>query len=331
MPLISIRRYLDQFSPAREEGSGSSLHAGACAVMVNEVDTKLLAENGYAVLRPQWGNLTAMLDLLEVPDDLARFHAHVSVVLAERQRLESDRQLEQGRDVRHMLGVLNEALLSLSAGNEGSVDRLRRVETALQRTSQLNDLVAMKSSLTETMRMVREATEQTKTEGAGTLQRLDAELQKARTASQRLPGLPGRAEAIRSLEAASLPGAPASLAFACQLERLRIIRSRYGAPIADDLLAAFALKSAPQEGDQAYLWADDAVVIVQRTSETVQERRDELEELYARPFEHKVMTGGRVALLSVPVRWLCTSAAEAGPTGMTNEFDQFFEGRRWRP
>jgi hypothetical protein len=299
--------------------------------LVNEVDTQLLAEDGYSVLRPQWGSLTGMLDILEVPDDLARFHAQVSVVLAERQRLEAERQLEQGRDVRHMLGVLNEALLSLSAGNEGSVDRLRRVETALQRTSQLNDLVAMKSSLTETMRLVREATEQTKTEGAGTLQKLDAELQKARTASQRLPGLPGRAEAIHRLEAVRLPGAPASLAVACQLERLRIIRSRYGAPIADDLLAAFAQKSAPRVGDQAYLWAEDAVVIVQSTEETVQEKRDQLEETFAQPFEHRVMTGGRAALLSVSVRWLCTSPAEAGHTGVIEEFDQFFEGRRWRP
>ncbi|MBL0158298.1 MAG: hypothetical protein IPP47_14525 [Bryobacterales bacterium] len=331
MPLISIRRYLDQFSPEREAASGTSLHAGACAVIVNEVDTHLMTENGYAVLRPQWGSLTAMLDVLEVPDDLARFHAQVSVVLAERQRLEAERQLEQGRDVRHMLGALNEALLSLSSGNEDSVDRLRRVETALHRTSQLNDLVAMKTSLTETMRLVREAAEQTKTEGAGTLQKLDAELQKARTAGQRLPGLPGRAEAIRRLDAASLPGAPASLAIACQLERLRIIRSRYGAPIADDLLAAFALVSTPREGDQAYLWAEDAVVIVQTTQETVQERRDQLEETFARPFEHRVMTGGRAALLSVSVRWLCTSHAEAGPTGVTDEFDQFFEGRRWRP
>lgn len=328
MPLISIRRYLDQFKPEREADSGLSLHSAACGVLVNEVDSQLLDWRGYAGLRPNWGNLLQMLKCMEGPADLARFHAQASVVLAERQRLEAEREQTQGQDVRHMLGVLNEALLSLASGNEGSVDRLRRVETALHRTSQLNDLAAMKASLTETMRRVREETEQTRTEGAGTLQKLDAELQKARVASQRLLGLPGRAEAIIRLEGAAAPGAAPSLAVACQLERLRIIRSRYGAPIADDLLMAFAHSSAQEDGDQAYRWAEDAVVTLHCTEETAQEKRGRLEGKYAKPFEHKVMTGGRAALLSVSVRWLCKSPAEAGLSSVTEEFDQFFEGRR---
>ncbi len=328
MALISIRRYLDQFKPEQEAAPGLSAHAAACGVLVNEVDARLLADNGYAELRSQWGELAQMLDGLEESGDLTGFSAKASSVLAERHRLESLREQAQGQDVRHMLGVLNEALLTLASGNEGSVDRLRRVEAALHRTSQLNDLVAMKASLTETMRLVREETEQTRTEGAGTLQKLDVELQKARTASQMLPGLPGRDEAVQALERASEPGAPACLAVACQLERLRIIRSRYGVPIADELLLAFARSAAVGETDRIFRWSEDALVILRRTEEAAQEVRNQLEERFARPFEHRVMTGGRAALLSVAVRWLCISPAEAATPGLSPELEYFLDGRR---
>ena len=179
--------------------------------------------------------------------------------------------------------------------------------------------------------MVREEAEQTRVEGAGALQKLDAELQAARLASQRLPGLPGRAEAIVALEAAALPGAEACLAVACQLERLRIIRSRYGAPIADELLGAFARSAAGGAGDQAYQWSDDGVVILHRTEEPALEKRSQLEEQFAQPFEYRVMTGGRAALLSAPVRWLCSSLSAPGTSTVTEEIDQLFAGRRWRP
>lgn len=331
MPLISIRWYLDRFKPKAKTDRAPDWRAAACGILVNEVDSRLLADRGYGRLRAQWSRLAELLETLDTPGDLGVFQARAAEVLAERQRLEAVREQVVGRDVRQMLGLLNEALLSLAAGNEGSVDRLRRLETALHRTSQLNDLVAMKVSLTETMRLVRAETEQARTEGTGTLQRLDTELQRARMASQHLPGLPGRAEAMLALEGASVQGAPASLAVGCQLEALRIIRSRYGAPIADELLMAFAAGASGHEGDQAFRWSDDAVVILHRTHESAQEKRGQLEEQFVRPFEHRVMTGGRAALLSVPVRWLCTSPADPAPAGVVNEFEQFFEGRRWRP
>jgi GGDEF domain-containing protein len=328
MPLISIRRYLDQFKPERETAPGLSVHAAACTVLATEVDARLLCDDSYAKLRPQWGELAHLVDQMESPADLAAFQAKASAVLAERHRQEALREQAQGRDVRQMLGVLNEALLTLASGNEGSVDRLRRVEAALHRTSQLNDLVAMKASLTETMRLVREETEQTRTEGAASLQRLDSELQKARSASQHLPGLPGRDEALRALRNAAQAGAPPWLAVACQLERLRIIRSRYGVPIADELLLAFAQSTAAPETDQIFRWSEDALVILRNTGESLQEVRDRMEDHFARPFEHRVMTGGRAALLSVAVRWLCISPAEPATPKVEPELELFLDGRR---
>src|ERR1700760_4809155 len=92
-------------------------------------------------------------------------------ILAQKDASLKDEAIRNAVEMQHIFAMLNEAMIVLADGKERSIARLNRIQENLQRASVIEDIVALKSLLAETVRFVKAESGHAQDMTSGELQR----------------------------------------------------------------------------------------------------------------------------------------------------------------
>lgn len=111
--------------------------------------------------------------------------------------------------MQHILGMLNQALMVLASGNQRSVSRLRQIQGSLKRAAMMQDMLALKHSLADTVRFIEQECARERQAAAGEFATFEKDLGRARQMlGDAFKALPGRAEGIRAIREAMAEAPP---------------------------------------------------------------------------------------------------------------------------
>jgi hypothetical protein len=301
--MVTLKRYL--------EGMGKSERAAAShpaqpwpaftTALVDSVSRHVLAGEPYGDIREDLRLLSENLAQSgEPPLSSAAFDRSFE----EFQRRSEDASQAQCRDMRRMLASMNEALLMLAAGSDRTVGALRQMESTLEHAATLNDIWSLKSRVTEVIRLVSQETVRQREESARAISDLHEQIAAAKVAFQPASGeFQDREHAAAAIANAASADSPA-LAGIFVLQRIRAISVRYGKETATELLHQLIRERIqPLAPDaQIFVWSDDAAIMVISGHCDPTALNEHLRATVEVPFEHRIVSGGRIATLKASVR-----------------------------
>ncbi len=335
---ISIRKYLYSDAPAGREGNqalrdfcAALIACGQKALHAIEQHTFTGDQAKVESLRGRIRTLGGRLQQAESPDTVDGVAEDVVKVLAEHGRLTRESDIEKAAEFQKIVAMLNQTVVVLSTGSRRSVGRLRQIEKDLEGASQIQDILSLKSRLSECLTFIREETAREREDVARTVLTMDEEVRKAcDTMMLSKAGLPGRPEAERLftdlLQEAKTGG---KFVAVFSLDRCNSIQSRFGAAAGDQVFRDLAKKTvlglaAPK---QVFRWGPGTLVALIERSETLEKVQSEIQHMNAEPLDIKVEVGGRMAVLTVSSRWLVFPLSEARELAwLASEIDAFTGG-----
>jgi hypothetical protein len=149
-----------------------------------------------------------------------------SAILADYKKSFQQQATTAAVEMQHIVGMLNQALMVLAGGSERSLSRLKNIQTSLEKASYLQDILALKSSLSDTMQFVREETIREQQPAARDKELFGKDLAKAKEfLALTRSGLLGRDDGRRALAGMlrEIPSGMAVYAIAFLFERMQSV------------------------------------------------------------------------------------------------------------
>src|ERR1022692_3905585 len=159
-PMISIRKYLYSDSAktsqavAVDSESTQALYGFASDVL-KCIDQHVLSGEQCAPLRSQLIQLRDGLRLDWTTEEASQAAEAVGRTLAQQKAATQQSAVSQAIEMQHIFAMLNQALIVLAGGNDRSIARLNRIQESVQQACQIEDMVALKFSLSDTVRFVK--------------------------------------------------------------------------------------------------------------------------------------------------------------------------------
>lgn len=305
--MISIfhNRYRSDGTRRSEADGGASEALGRLALgLIENVCRYVLTGDGYEKLRQQMDGTREALLQAGSEEAIGQADSAVARILAEYRADSQQAAMAQAVEVQHIFALLNHALIVMSDGRDRSVSRLSDIQTQLERTSKLRDIVAMKSALADTVKFVeREASEARKVV-TEELARLETEVGAARDfmANTRTE-LAGRAEGIAKIrEWIPLAGPDQAVyAVAYQCSNLTAITQRYGANVSEEMTFRVIRERLQPVAPSApvYRWTPSGLVAVFVRQRGLAALEAEVMAVNKSPVVHRVARGNRTAVLTM--------------------------------
>jgi GGDEF domain-containing protein len=307
MALISLKRYLDTDSdraPLRRivslliAGLGSSAvegDAAECAAFRGEI--RQIGDGLDADLPP--ANLLIVAE--SALQALAVHNKRIQSLLAD-QRIE----------MTHILGMLQDTVISVAGENIRSGKRLREITLELEESGTLTDLRVLKGRLAECLKGLQEEAQQQKADAAVTMQKLQMTIERSQSGSvSRAPrrldpvtGLPCRDDALIAIQAA-IDGGARQYAIAMVVNRVQTINLRFGHEVGDRMLLGFKEHMEKQLAppDQLFRWPGPALVAIIARPEPIGSVRVEVKRMLESKIEVDYSGEGRSVLIPVSAGW----------------------------
>src|SRR5580693_5575937 len=174
--MISLKRYLNS------AGEDSSLRP---------LVSLLISRMGSTAVEAVPADLMALLrDLRQIHDglapDLSSEHLRILAEEAAQVLTNYNKGIErllasQGSEVKHILALLQETLISIAGENTRSGKRLQEITGELEKSGAITDLRVLKGRLTECLQGLREETLQQKADAAVVMEKLQMTIERGRT------------------------------------------------------------------------------------------------------------------------------------------------------
>ncbi len=329
--MISIRKYL-----YRDAGGGREpVEQGSSDALGSLLSGVLEGINQYVLTGdacgPQREEIKQIKETL-LPDWTAegalQAQTAVSRILAEHGDAVQRSATTLTVEMQHIFAMLNQALFVLSEGRDRSVDRLNKIQDSLSRTSMIQDIVALKSRLAETVRFIEAESVEAHESAARELARFETEVSKTREFLGRTrTELAGRPEGIRKIEHSLTKVIPGEALYlvAFRFDRLHAVAQRYGPAVADELI--FRLIKERLEpiapGDTAYRWTPSSLVAVFHRLRDLTALRTEVAHLNSAPLVHRIALGNRTAVMTVTPSHLVAEGVSESADPLVEQVDQF--------
>lgn len=261
-------------------------------------------------------------------EDAAQAAQTISRILARNHETVDRNATSLTVEMQHIFAMLNQALIVLAEGRDRSVSRLNKVQDALSRASMIQDIVALKSSLADTIRFVQAESAEAHESAAQELARFETEVSRTREllGSARTE-LAGRPEGIAGIAESLKLVAPGEALYvvAFLLERLAAVSQRHGAAVADELVFRM-IKERLQPvapSDLVYRWTPSSLVVAVRRPRDLPALRAEVAALNGKPLVHRIALGNRTAVLTVSPSHLVAEGASDSPAPLIEQVDRF--------
>jgi uncharacterized protein YfkK (UPF0435 family) len=297
--------------------------------LLESVNRCVLAGDSYADHRGELDHVSDSLVRAESANEIAEAGSGVSRILT-KYRVDSQRAaVAQVIEVQNILAMLNQALIVLSEGSDRSVSRLTHVQSMLERTRKLRDIMEMKNALADTVAFVQKEAAESRKTVTEELQRLHGELGRARESIGHAgAGLPGRNEGVAAIAEAIHNLADGCqlylLAYACSL--LPSLAQRYGNPITEELVFRVVRERVqPVARATVYRWTVSSLVTVFDRQCDLSVVTNEVNELNRSPVVHRVILGNRTAVLTMGTASLVLECSGRSAEELVHELDEFIE------
>jgi hypothetical protein len=327
--MISIKRYLYGKSP--EAGAPSQAGASAslltlCARLFERVGQHVLGTGQQEPLRAQWSELESSLRPEIDDEQVEAIDRSAARILGSYQAAAQQSATRTAVEMQNIVATLNQALMVVAGGSERSVTRLQGLQDSLRGASMLQDIIALKSALVDTVKFVEKELAEERQTVAKEQKGLEARIAQARAAvGNAFSGLPGRPEAVRALSE-SLQAASGGAYLVCfLLDRLDAMVHRYGPSVADELILLLIkdrLQAVAPEYT-AYRWTASSLVGFFHSERDAKSLRVQLAELNRSPLVHRVPLGNRTAVLTVSPSHLLVECSGVPAGAAAQEVDRF--------
>jgi GGDEF domain-containing protein len=209
-----------------------------------------------------------------------------------------------GNDSRSMVKMLTIAIGEFSSAGEESVKNLLQIESSIAPASQSQDVRAIRSHLATRPMEIRKETERQKAATRNAVNRLQEELECARTESvDPATGLPPRSKAVEWIYEACKSQTPA-FAACLAIDCLQRVNATYGAEIGDQIILYFAgqLERNLPEGDRLFRWTGASLLAVAPRSTSLQTVTGEFGRLMERKLEYTAQSETGSVLIPINAR-----------------------------
>jgi hypothetical protein len=329
--MISIRRYLDM-EPAVRRGPLESETTDTLQALLSGV---LEAINQYVLTG--YARAAERLKITQLKEavkpgwsqaETLQAQNSISQILAEYSETNQRSATTLTVEMQHIFAMLNQALVVLAEGRDRSVVRLNKILEALSRISMIEDVVALKSRLAETVRFIEAESAEAHESAAQELAHLEKEVSRTREflGGMRME-LAGRPEGISRIEQSlkKVVAGEAVYLVAFRFDRLQAVSQRYGPGVADELV--FRLIKERLEpvapGEIAYRWTPASLVAVFRRLRGLDALRAEVANLNATALVHRIALGNRTAVMTVTPSHLVAEGMAGPPGPLVEQVDQF--------
>lgn len=303
--MISLGKYLYGPGKKRDEpgvpDSVAALFQFSSSLLVDIQEDVLVGDN-YASLRTQLLDLKASLRNDWTPAEESAAESTAKRVVCEYRASVNESTARQAIEIQSIFSTLNQALIVMSEGNDSSVSRLTTIQTALGKACLLDDIVALKSSLSKTLDFIRQEAVVAHEAGTKDIAEFSTQLGKARDfiGNARIKML-GRSEGVTLItENLAKEGEPIFVVgYLC--DKLQSVALRYGAPIAEELvfhLINERIRPITPEG-ALFRWTSSSIVATFPSSGDLAKLRSQVTELNRTPLVHRILLGGRTAVLTM--------------------------------
>jgi hypothetical protein len=309
--MISLRKYLDAASRKRlaesEPAPSSSLYQFAAALL-DSIHNEFLAGEGFDSLRAEFTQLRDALRRDWTSEEEAEAVSTAQRILSDYRTSVRQSATQQAIEIQQIFATLNQALIVMAEGKDRTVSRLTTIQESVQKASLIDDIVALKSSLTATVDLIKKEAVQAQEAAVKEITQFSTELSKAREfIGNARTKMPGRPEGVTLItDCLDKRRDPAFLvAYLC--DRLHAVSERYGPPVAEELLFRLINERVrPLTPDGAmFRWTSSSIVTAFSSFKDLPALRGEVTALNRTPLVHRISLGGRTAVLTIsPSRFI---------------------------
>lgn len=275
--MISIKRSLDRMEELERQSRSalSSYHAAIASVEAHVVEVERDLATG---LRQQLRQLRQTLAAAPTAELLEAAQKNLDNHLREFKALSDDVLKAREKDLREILTAVAEATAAVAERADQHASQFRSVTRQLEAAAGLDSLSLIRLRIAEVVSRLRRCTEQMHAQNHAAaaqmeeqIRRLQRRLDEAETLAHTDPltGLANRRRAEALLEGNQMAGRPFVILM-FDLDHFKTINDRYGHPVGDQVLVAFAQRLAAQmpPEDVVCRWGgDEFLVIVTRALE----------------------------------------------------------------
>lgn len=325
--IISLATYLHGDSKMGAVGNVSSREI--LLDLLTTLEAQVFSGPACATLREEVRALRQDVPAYLDGGDFVPVRHRLHEILGAYQALMSATSLASALEMQKIVAMLSETLQVLAAGSHRSVLRLKEVEVLLTKVSGLDDIVALKSRLTDCLAFVRKETAREHEEVSQTLATVKEDFRKAQEAllfsSHAAPGRKAAEQHLARIIQSS-PSAPWFVAVFV-LQHFALVSRRYGSSVADQLLLELIrLRIQPFVKDGAvFRWAKDSVLAVLPDVGSLDKVQEEIRVSMSQPLDYRAPIGGRVAVLTIATRWMAWAAAGLPYDNIITTIDGFTE------
>jgi len=318
--------------PAAEAVS-DPVHAGPDVLfhlysrVLDQIGTYLLTGE-FQHFQPRLEELKQQLLASEF-EEAGSFEEGTRAILAGYSRQSRESFQNAATEMQQIVGVLGQALTALSGGSERSLSTLQKIHESLHKTSMIQDVTSLRSSLSEAIQLIRKESVREHQVAARERESFETEVTRIQGLFAGNPNrrLPGRQEGIRAISdsLSSLSPGRVLCVIAFVFDQLKAVVQRYGPEGVDDLFLLLIRERlqpvAPS--NTAYRWTPSSLVGVFQCEPDIARLKSEMAALNRAPLVCRIALGGRTAVLKMGISHLIVEGAAGGGDTLVSELDRF--------
>jgi len=331
--MISIRKYLNQHhgksSAPQPDPAEKDPLCNLCSTLLEYIGAYVLTGEGSAPARPKIAQLRESLHPRLAPDEAREIQEAVRQILTSHNSSMQDIATRTAVEMRHLAGLLTQAVTLVAAGGERSASGLQKIQDALLRTSRLPDLANLRASLAETIRLANDESARLQTESARDLATFQTDIAEARQLVAQNPNqkLRGRPEGVRNISEGLKSVLPdnAMYVVAFAFNNLNALVQRYGPDAIEDLIFRLIRERIQPlaRANSAFRWTPQSLVGVFQRPRDLAQLRSEASVLNRSPLVHRASLGNRIAVLTLSPSHLVAEGQDGLAEALIEEVDRF--------
>lgn len=328
--MISIRSYLERLarpdpSPAGQNPDLSAALRQALRLLLAGLPLESAGNrsaNGRAVI----DSLLNRLDVACAPFEVLEIADEALGAIEENAKTARSHHRAQSDELQSIIAMLAETVASISVQKDSSITQLKQIEHQIERASQVEDMRALKASLSDCLAAVREAALQQQSQSSASIERLETQIRssKAHLAVQ----APADGQDLDLVVNDEPEPQETGYAAIFLLDRADLISRRYGESVRNEVVSFVRqhFKKMLMPKDRFIRWNGAAFVVLLQRKGTCDDVSAELRSVASLGRSQYFDVGDRSVLLDTSLTWTVVPQADfASPDLFFKAVDDFIK------
>lgn len=243
----------------------------------------------------------------------------------------------QIKELQSIVSLFTRSMLQVSKGSAASADKLHQIERQIEKSSQTEDLRALKVQLEHSLGTICEEAEAQERRSEQINEQIHDAMSRPESAAvlseavgdlDLVTGLPNFRAAENAIRSAIAAGT-STYAILLSVERVEVINSRFGFSVGDRILMLFGqhLAQRMSKTDRLFRWRGPGfLALLDRNGPEISVRA-EIARMVSARLEQQIDLGGRSVLLPIAASWMLTSVVNSTMEKISRKLDAFSAGQ----